>query len=212
MCAPRKLLPILAIGALAVATGGLSVGATTAATGATTATTASSAASTAALASEVSYVASSTSTLSNLGNALKVGLKYANSAAPLIGASGLVYSGQVQKGILESQAAYSQFQSAQEEETYALRKDQRRRRLAIALGKQRALYGISGVRLEETPTDILSSTARSFAEDDFYDRYGTSGRMTSASLSAGNLQASAEQAELGGLLSAELTLARRGVI
>ena len=141
-----------------------------------------------------------------------MGLKYANSAAPLTGASGLVYSGQVQKGILESQAAYSQFQSAQEEETYALRKDQRRRRLAIALGKQRALYGISGVRLEETPTDILSSTARSFAEDDFYDRYGTSGRMTSASLSAGNLQASAEQAELGGLLSAELTLARRGVI
>jgi hypothetical protein len=74
------------------------------------------------------------------------------------------------------------------------------------------LFGISGVRLEETPTDILSSTARSFAEDDFYDRYGTSGRITSAKLSAGNLRQSGEQAELGGLLSAELTLARRGVI
>ena len=204
MCAPKKLLPVLAIAGLAVATGGLSVGATTAA--ATTSTVAPLAA------GQAGAVAAQASTLSNLGTALKVGLKYANTAAPLIGASGLVYSGQVQKGILESQAAYSQFQSAQEEETYALRKDQRRRRLAIALGKQRALYGISGVRLEETPTDILSSTARSFAEDDFYDRYGTRGRMTSASLSAGNLQASAEQAELGGLLSAELTLARRGVI
>ena len=68
------------------------------------------------------------------------------------------------------------------------------------------------MRLEETPTDILTSTARSFAEDDFYDRYGTSGRMTSAKISASNLRQSGEQAELGGLLSAELTLARRGVI
>ena len=74
------------------------------------------------------------------------------------------------------------------------------------------MYGISGVRLEETPTDILTQTARSFAEDDFYDRYGTSGRMLSASLSADNLRQSGEQAELGGLLSAELTLARRGVV
>ena len=119
-------------------------------------------------------------TLKSLSTALQTGLKFANSAAPLIGASGLVYSGQIQRNILEQQAAYSNFQSAQEEETYALRKDQRRRRLAIALGKQRALFGISGVRLEETPTDILTSTARTFAEDDFYDRYGTSGRMTSA--------------------------------
>ena len=50
------------------------------------------------------------------------------------------------------------------------------------------------MRLEETPTDILTSTARSFAEDDFYDRYGTSGRMTSAKISASNLRKSGEQA------------------
>ena len=201
MCAPRKLLPVLAIAGLAVATGGLSVGATTA----TTAATASG---------NVAPLigVQQTSSLSALSNALKIGLKYANTAAPVIGAGGLVYSGQIQKSILDQQATFSAFQSAQEEETYALRKDQRRRRLAIALGKQRALYGISGVRLEETPTDILTQTARSFAEDDFYDRYGTSGRMLSASLSADNLRQSGEQAELGGLLSAELTLARRGVV
>ena len=203
MCAPKKLLPVLAIAGLAVATGGLSVGATTAATGATTAVTP---------ATLIPQLGSQASTLSNLGNALKVGLKFANTAAPLIGAGGLVYSGQLQKSILEQQANYANFQSAQEEETYALRKDQRRRRLAIALGKQRALYGISGVRLDETPTDILSSTARSFAEDDFYDRYGTSGRMLSASLSADNLRLSGKQAELGGLLDASLTLSRRGII
>ena len=202
MCAPRKLLIPLAIGgALAVATGGLSIGTTTAAT--------KPAVTPATLFPQLS---TQTSTLKSLSSALKLGLKYANTAAPLIGAGGLVYSGQIQKSILEQQAAFSAFQSAQESETYSLRKDQRRRRLAIALGKQRALYGITGVRLEETPTDILSSTARSFAEDDFYDRYGTSGRIVSAGLSAENLRASGGQAELGGLLSAELTLARRGII
>ena len=119
---------------------------------------------------------------------------------------------QVQKGILEQQAAFSNFQASQESETYALRKDQRRRELARALGKQRALYGTSGVALENTPTDILASTARSFSEDDFYDRYGTSGRMVSANISADNLRMSGEQAQLGGLLNAEMTLAQRGTI
>jgi hypothetical protein len=204
MCAPRKVLTIAAIAGLAVATGGLSVGATASAASATTA-------STAAVGGGASYAATS-STLSSLSTALKVGLKYANTAAPLIGASGLVYSGQVQKGILEQQAAFSNFQASQESETYALRKDQRRRELARALGKQRALYGTSGVALENTPTDILASTARSFSEDDFYDRYGTSGRMVSANISADNLRMSGEQAQLGGLLNAEMTLAQRGTI
>ena len=207
MCAPRKVLTIAAIAGLAVATGGLSVGATAGAAGATTA--ASSAA--VATGGGASYAAT-TSTLSSLTTALKVGLKYANVAAPLIGASGMVYSGQVQKGILEQQAAFSNFQASQESETYALRKDQRRRELARALGKQRALYGTSGVALENTPTDILASTARSFSEDDFYDRYGTSGRMVSANISADNLRMSGEQAQLGGLLNAEMTLAQRGTI
>jgi len=198
MCAPRKLLvPLVIGGALAVATGGLSIGAT--------------AASTTAPLAAVSTT-SQFSTLRSLSTALKVGLKYANTAAPLVGASGLIYSGQVQKGILEQQAVFSNFQASQESETYALRKDQRRRELVRALGKQRALYGISGVSLENTPTDILASTARSFSEDDFYDRYGTSGRMTSAKVSAENLSLSGEQAQLGGLLNAEMTLAQRGTI
>jgi len=195
MCAPRKILiPLVIGGALAVATGGTSVAATTTSLGTSL------------------HGVQQASTLTSLSTALQTGLRYANTAAPLIGAGGLVYSGQIQKGIFEQQAAFSAFQAAQESETYELRKNQRRRELARALGKQRALYGISGVRLEDTPTDILTSTARSFAEDDFYDRYGTSGRIVSAGLSAENLKASGEQAELGGLLSAELTLARRGVV
>ena len=133
MCAPRKLLPIIAIAGLAVATGGLSVGATTAAT---TSTTAATTAATSANIGTALHGAQQASTLKSLSTALQTGLKFANSAAPLIGAGGLVYSGQIQKNILDQQAAYSNFQSAQEEETYALRKDQRRRRLAIALGKQ----------------------------------------------------------------------------
>ena len=208
MCAPRKLLPVIAIGALAAATGGLSVGATTAASSTTAASTA---ASTANIGTAL-HGAQSASTLTSLSNALQTSLKFVNTAAPIIGAGGLVYSGQVQKGILEQQAFATSFQAAQEEETYKLRKEQRRRELARALGKQRSLYGISGVRLEDTPTDIFQSTARSFAEDDFYDRYGTASRIVSAGISADNLRKSGEQAELGGLLNAELTLARRGIV
>ena len=209
MCAPRKLLPIIAIGALAAATGGLSVGATTAASSTTAATTT---AATSANVLPALHGAQSASTLTSLSNALSTSLKFVNTAAPIIGAGGLVYSGQVQKGILEQQAFATSFQAAQEEETYKLRKSQRRRELARALGKQRSLYGISGVRLEDTPTDIFQSTARSFAEDDFYDRYGTASRIVSAGISADNLRKSGEQAELGGLLNAELTLARRGIV
>jgi hypothetical protein len=204
MCAPRKLLPVLAIGALAVATGGLSVGATTAA-----ATTTSTVAPFAA--GQAGALAAQGSTLSSLSSALKVGLKYANKAAPLIGAGGSVYSGQLQKSILEQQAQAFKFQAAQEEETYKLRRSKRKRALALALGRQRALYGISGVSLENTPVDVLASTASAFAEDDFYDRYETATRMASAGISANNLRLSGQQAEFGGLLNAQLTLARRGI-
>lgn len=211
VCAPRKaLVPLIIAGGLAVATGGISIGATTA----TTASTASTVVPASVAGMEAAIVGSSiapTTTLGSLSSALKVGLKYANTAAPLIGSAGLIYSGQIQKGILEQQAAFSEFQAGQEEETYQIRKDQRKRQLAIALGKQRALYGTSGVAIENTPTEILQSTASSFAFDQYVDRYQTASRMTSANLSASNLKTSASQAELGGLLNAELALARRGI-
>ena len=99
---------------------------------------------------------------------------------------------------------------SKEEETYKLRRNQRKRELARALGKQRALYGISGVKLENTPVDVLASTASAFAEDDFYDRYEQQAELQVLAY-ADNLRKSGEQAELGGLLNAELTLARRGI-
>ena len=216
MCAPRKaLVPLIIAGGLAVATGGLSFGATAATGASTAAATTASTSSAASLYSTITganAAATSTSTLSSLSSALKLGLKYANTAAPFIGSAGLVYSGQLQKGIYEQQAAFSKYQATQEEETYQLRKDQRRRQLAIALGKQRSLYGISGVAIENTPTDVLSQTSRNFAFDDYVDKYSTAGKMTSLGLSATNLKASGRQAEFGGLLSAELTLARRGIV
>jgi hypothetical protein len=205
MCAPRKaLIPLLIAGGLAVATGGVSLGAT-----ATTA--ASTTASTAALASEVSYVGAS-STLSSISSALSTGLKYANLASPIIGATGLIYSGQIQKGIYEQQAAMAKFQAQNEEDTYVLRKDQRRRQLAIALGKQRALYGVTGVDLANTPTDVLSQTSRNFAYDDYVDRFNTAGKITSYGLSAENMQASGRVSQFGGLLNAGITLGRRGTV
>ena len=205
MCAPKKIVPLLAVGALAYATGGLSVAGTSAATTSTTAATTANF-------GTVFHATQKATTLKSLSTALQTGLKFANTAAPLIGATGLVYSGQIQKGILEQQAMSTMYGASQEEETYKLRSDQRKRELARALGKQRALYGISGVSLSDTPTDVLASTSRAFAEDDFYDRYGTAGRIVSRNVSASNLRTSGQQAELGGLLNAELTLARRGLV
>ena len=40
----------------------------------------------------------------------------------------------------------------------------------------------------------------------------TAGRIVSRNVSASNLRTSGQQAELGGLLNAELTLARRGLV
>ena len=71
------------------------------------------------------------------------------------------------------------------------------------------MYLTSGIKLENTPVDVLASTASAFAGDDFYDRYGTASRITSAGISADNLRMSGEQAELGGLLNAELTLSKK---
>ena len=109
MCAPRKLLPIIAIAGLAVATGGLSVGATTAATTSTTAaTTAATTASTTANFGTAFHATQQATTLQSLATALQTGLKFANTAAPLIGAGGLVYRAD-SKSILEQQAAYLTF-------------------------------------------------------------------------------------------------------
>ena len=70
MCAPRKLLPIIAIAGLAVATGGLSVGATTAAT---TSTTAATTAATSANIGTALHGAQQASTLKSLSTALQTG-------------------------------------------------------------------------------------------------------------------------------------------
>ena len=61
-------------------------------------------------------------------------------------------------------------------------------------------------------SEVYDSVCSKINEDDFYDRYGTASRIVSAGISADNLRKSGEQAELGGLLNAELTLARRGIV
>ena len=98
MCAPRKLLPVLAIGALAVATGGIGAGAAASAAGTSVAPMAAGQAG--ALADKAVHKI--------IINSFKSWFKY-NTAAPLIGAGGLVYSGQVQKSILEQQHKHLSF-------------------------------------------------------------------------------------------------------
>ena len=83
-----------------------------------------------------------------------------------------------------------------------------RRAVSFIAGWSLLDVDIPVLAFENTPT----STAKSFAEDDFYDRYGTAGKIASAGISADNLRLSGDAAELGGLLSANLTLARRGIV
>ena len=128
MCAPKNDLAKLAIiGAAAYASGGTSLFATSTATTGT--------------------VATNTTILQTLANAARVAL-------PVIGAAGQVYQGYMNAQMLRNKAQFTDYQISSEKESYALRRVKRNRALAQALGKQRALYGMSGVTIEGTPGDI----------------------------------------------------------
>tara|TARA_R100001086_G_scaffold55829_1_gene25148 strand:- start:3538 stop:4194 length:657 start_codon:yes stop_codon:yes gene_type:complete len=188
MCAPKNDLAKLAIiGAAAYASGGTSLFAT-------------SSASTAATAS-----ATNTTILSTLANAAKVAL-------PVIGAAGQVYSGYMNAQMLRNRANFTDYQVGVEEESFALRKVKRQRALAQQLGKQRALYGLSGVTIEGSPGDILAQTRANYAEDEFIDAYNTSQSILSKKFSSTALRSEAKTAIIGGYTNAATTLGTRGDI
>jgi len=72
------------------------------------------------------------------------------------------------------------------------------------------LFGLTGVGIEGTPTDVLEQTSARFAEDQYYDLFNTSGKMYTQELTAKNYLLEADAAEKGGLISAGTTLALRG--
>jgi len=209
MCAPTKdLVKIAAIAAVAYASGGSSLFASTAAAGTTTASTA--ALSTSSLAIPTTVYGQTAATgfnfagmFSTLGNVAKL-------ATPIIGAAGSIYQGILTSNALAAKANIVNFEQGISGEAFQLRKIRRQREAAQAIGKQRALFGLTGVGIEGTPTDVLEQTSARFAEDQYYDLFNTSGKMYTQQLTAENYLLEADAAKKGGLISAGTTLALRG--
>ena len=132
-------------------------------------------------------------------------------ALPVIGAGGQIYSGYVQAQLKNQQADFKGFEVTQQKEAFALRKVKRLRAMAQAIGKQRALYGVAGVTLTGTPSDVLGQTAATFAEDEFVDAFNTSQGILSKQLQGDMLRTEAKNSIIGGYTNAAVTLGTRGL-
>jgi hypothetical protein len=187
MCAPKNdLAKIALVGAAAYATGGTSLF-TSAGT---------------AIQSGI-QAAQASSTLQTLASVAKV-------AAPIIGAGGSIYSGYLNAQVQRQKANFVDYQVETEKESYQLRKVRRARELRAAIGKQRALFGVAGVTLENTPGDLLAQTAANYAEDEFIDTFNTSQNILSKQMSAKALRSEAKVSVIGGYTKAATTLGNRG--
>jgi hypothetical protein len=204
MCAPtRDLAKIAVIAAAAYATGGSSLFASSTAA-ATTASTASAAGGLGIVGADVAAAGFNWSGMfSTLSSVAKV-------ATPIIGAAGTIYQGVVNANLLKSKANFVDFSVGMDMEASALREIKRQRALANAIGTQRARYGITGVSLEGTPTDILEETSAKFAEDQYIDDFNTSQRIYSKTMSAEGLRQEAQATQLGGVVNAAVILGGRG--
>ena len=207
MCAPTKdLFKIAAIAAVAYASGGSSLFASTAAAGTTASTAALSTTSLAIPTTVYGQTAAATSSLfSTIGT-------FAKFATPIIGAAGQIYSGAINANILNQKANLVDYSILMDMEASALRKIKRQRQAAEAIGKQRARYGLTGVTLEGTPTDILEETSATFAEDQFIDDFNTSGKLYTKQLTASGLRQESQAAQLSGYVGAVSTIANRGLL
>ena len=157
----------------------------------------------AAASTTAATTASTTSTLATLANVAKYAL-------PIIGAGGSIYSGYAQANILRQQANMVDYSISQDKEAFALRKAKRQRELLLALGKQRARFGLTGVTLEGSPGDILSLTAENFAEDQYIDAFNTSGGILGKEQRKNVLNKEADYSVVGGYTKAASYLGTRG--
>jgi hypothetical protein len=205
MCAPtRDLVKIAAIAAAAYATGGTSLAASGTTAAATTASTTSAAGGLGIVGADVAATGFNWAGMfSTIGNVAKI-------ATPIIGAAGSIYQGILTSNALAAKANIVNFEQGISGEAYQLRKIRRQREAAQAIGKQRALFGLTGVGIEGTPTDVLEQTSARFAEDQYYDLFNTSGKMYTQQLTSENLRLEAESARTGGYIKAATTLAMRG--
>ena len=193
MCAPRSTLVRTALlGAAIYATGG--------AAAAGSGFLSSGAAGGASLATQA---ASTTSTLSTLANAARYVL-------PVVSAGGQIFQGYMNANIMRQKANFVSYEIASEKSAFALRKAQKRREMIQAIGKQRALYGVTGATLEGSPADVLGLTASNFAENIFIDSFNTSQKILGKEQQKDILGSEAQASIIGGYTSAATTLGTRG--
>lgn len=215
MCAPTKdLVKIAAIAAVAYASGGTSLFASAPAAAGTVTTAATSTAAAniftgTSLALPTTFAGQTAAASSSLFSTLGTFAKF---ATPIIGAAGQIYSGAINANILKQKANLVDYSILMDMETSALRKIKRQRQAAEAIGKQRARYGLTGVTLEGTPTDILEETSATFAEDQFIDDFNTSGKLYTKQLTASGLRQESQAAQLSGYVGAVSTIANRGLL
>ena len=183
MCAPKKqLIQLALIGATAYATGGSSLFASSAAT-----------------------------TAASTGSTLQTMMTVAKYALPIVGAAGNIYSGYMQAQLLNQRAGFTDFEIGMEKESYALRRAKRAREMNRMIGKQRALYGVSGVTISGTPGDILAQTRGDYAEEDYIDSFNTSQSILGKTHQSSIYRSEAKMAVFGGYTSAAVTLGIRGL-
>jgi hypothetical protein len=211
MCAPtRDLAKIAAIAAVAYASGGSSLFASSTTAAATSTATAANLATT-SLAIPTT-VAGQTAAGLNLSGMFSTIGTFAKYATPIIGAAGQIYSGVINANLLKSKANFVDYSITMDMEASALRKIRRQRLAAEAIGKQRAKFGLTGVTLEGTPTDVLEETSATFAEDQFVDDFNTSGKLYSKQITALGLRQESQAAMLSGIVGATTTIANRGLL
>ena len=212
MCAPtRDLAKIAAIAAVAYASGGSSLFASGTAAATTGTATAANLATT-SLAIPTTVAGQTAATGLNLSGMFSTIGTFAKYATPIIGAAGQIYSGVINANLLKSKANFVDYSITMDMEASALRKIRRQRLAAEAIGKQRAKFGLTGVTLEGTPTDVLEETSATFAEDQFVDDFNTSGKLYSKQITASGLRQESQAAMLSGIVGATTTIANRGLL
>jgi len=190
MCAPKnQLIKTALIGAAIYATGGAAASSLLTTSGGVSAA--------------ATTTASTTSTLSTLAKAAKFVL-------PAISAGGNILQGYMNSQILAQKANFVNFEIATEKSAFSLRKAQKRREMIQAIGKQRALYGVTGTTLEGSPADVLGLTASNFAENVYIDAFNTSQKILGKEQQKDILNQESKNAIIGGYTAAATTLGTRG--
>jgi hypothetical protein len=92
----------------------------------------------------------------------------------------------------------------------ALQAEDRQRRLATQISKQRALYGASGVEIDGSPADVIEDTAGKFAREQYNADFNAETKIGSYQVSGDNAQADANAKSVGTLFNFASTTAKRG--